>query len=73
MITKVQSIWNGPQARPVLEGLLNDDRGGSRQGFSLAAYGELLFLVQILDALEAIDVDQTDREGIRRKLGNPSG
>ncbi len=73
VIVKLQAIWPGPQARPILEGMLNDDRGGSRQGFSLAAYDDLLFLVQILDALEAIDVDETDRQGIRRKLGNPPG
>ena len=66
---RVQTAWRGPQARPAIEALLNDDRGGSRQGFSLTAYRELLFLSEVLDALDAIDAEEGERSGIQRKLG----
>lgn len=72
VIAKLQSTWGGPDARMTLEGLLNDDRGGSRQGFSLTAYRDLIFLGEIIDALEAIRVDEDERHGIRRKLGPSS-
>jgi hypothetical protein len=52
VIKKVLATWPRPECRTFLESLLTDDRGGSRQGFSLAAYRELLFLVEMLDVLD---------------------
>ncbi len=69
VIAKLQATWGGPDARSTLESLLNDDRGGSRQGFSLTVYRELIFLGEILDARDAIGVEEEERLGIRRKLG----
>ncbi len=69
VMMRLQTTWPGPLARATVEGMLNDDRGGSRQGFSLYAYRELLFLAEILLAIDAIDQDEEDRRGIGRKLG----
>ena len=65
---KLHTTWGKPSARPTIESLLNDDRGGSRQGFSLRAYRDLLFLIEIVTELEAMAREEEDREGIRRKL-----
>ena len=69
VIGKVQATWSGPQARATVDAMLNDDRGGSRQGFSLVAYRELLFLSEILATLDAIAQEEAERLGIGRKLG----
>ena len=69
VIQRLQAGWSGPQAQAVVENLLNDDRGGSRQGFSIGAYRELLFLSEILATLDAIDREEEERQGIQRKLG----
>ena len=66
---RIQIAWKGPQARSAVEALLNDDRGGSRQGFSLTAYRQLLFLSEILDVLDAMATEDDERSGIQRKLG----
>ena len=68
VMAKVQATWPGAQARATIDAMLNDDRGGSRQGFSLAAYRELLFLSEILATLDMITDDEAERSGIRRKL-----
>lgn len=73
VMMKLQATWSGPQARATIDGLLNDDRGGSRQGFSLAAYRELLFLSEILDMIATIASEEEDRQGIQRKLGGFQG
>lgn len=52
VVQRLRDTWPRAECRAFLERLLTDDRGGSRQGFSLAAYRELLFLVEILDALK---------------------
>jgi hypothetical protein len=73
VMMRLQTTWSGPLARATIDGLLNDDRGGSRQGFSLAAYRELLFLSEILDMIATIASDEEDRQGIQRKLGGFQG
>jgi len=73
VMMKLQTTWSGPQARATIDGLLNDDRGGSRQGFSLAAYRELLFLSEVLDMIATIASEEEDRQGIQRKLGGFEG
>ena len=71
-IAKLQAAWGGFDARATIERLLGDDRGGSRQGFSLTAYRELIFLTEIIDALDAMQAEDDERHGIRRKLGAAS-
>ncbi len=70
VMTRIQNTWPTPEARSTIEAMLNDDRGGSRQGFSLTAYRDLLFLVEILAMADAIVVEEDERSGIRRKLGS---
>jgi hypothetical protein len=56
-ITKrLVGLWRLPECRDYLERLLLDNRDGKRGGFSLAAYGDILTLLQILDA-PAVDID----------------
>ena len=69
VLARLQSAWSKPGGRPYIEGLLNDDRGGSRQGFSLTAYRELLFLQEIVNQLDQIAAEDDEREHIQRKLG----
>jgi len=71
VMMKVQTGWPKPEVRAMLEGLLNDDRGGSRQGFSLTAYREILFLIEILDVLDQMSIEDGERDEIRRKLAAP--
>lgn len=68
VMQRLQATWPTDECRAGLDALLNDDRGGSRQGFSLAAYREILFLVEILDARIVLDREEVDRADIARKL-----
>ena len=65
---KLQGLWPNAECRAYLEALLNDDRGGSRQGFSLTAYREILFLVEVLESRGVIDHEDDERAEIARKL-----
>ena len=69
VMKRLRETWPRRECRTFLESLLTDDRGGSRQGFTLAAYRELLFLVEILGALEHQAKETSDRTDIERKLG----
>ncbi len=53
LVARIERDWGSPDARKFLEELLYDNRGGSRLGFSLAAYRDLLLLMQIHDHLAA--------------------
>jgi hypothetical protein len=57
ILRHVAGIWRLPGCREYLEGLLYDNREGRRMGFPLAAYGEILLLLQVLDAPPAVDID----------------
>jgi pilus assembly protein FimV len=57
ILRQVASIWREPSCREYLEGLLYDNREGRRMGFPLAAYGDILLLLQILDAPPIVDID----------------
>ena len=50
-------LWRKPGCRAYLERLLHDNREGRRIGFPLTAYGEILLLLQVIDAPEDIDVN----------------
>src|SRR5206468_6987022 len=56
-LREVTRHWRQPDCRGYLEKLLYDNREGRRMGFPLAAYGEILLLLQILDAPPPIDID----------------
>ena len=73
VMMRLQTHWSSPQARATVDGLLNDDRGGSRQGFSLTAYRDLLFLSEILDVIATLEREEEERQGIQRKLGGYQG
>jgi hypothetical protein len=53
---RLVGLWRMPECRDYLERLLYDNRDGQRNGFSLAAYGDILTLLQVLDA-PAVDID----------------
>lgn len=69
VMMKLTTGWPQREVRVFLESLLNDDRGGSRQGFSLTAYREILFLIEVLGVLEMMDAEDAERGDIQRKLG----
>lgn len=53
LVARIASDWGSPEVRKFLEEMLYDNRGGSRLGFSLAAYRDLMLLLQIHDDLAA--------------------
>lgn len=55
LVAVLQRDWGTPDARKFLEELLYDNRGGSRLGFSLAAYRDILLLLQVHEAFDAPD------------------
>ena len=61
LVAILQRDWGTPDARKFLEELLYDNRGGSRLGFSLAAYRDILLLLQLH---EAFDGEQADLASI---------
>ncbi len=52
LVAILQRDWGTPDAPKFLEELLYDNRGGSRLGFSLAAYRDILLLLQVHEELE---------------------
>lgn len=53
LIARIERDWGTSEARKFLEELLYDNRGGSRLGFSLAAYRDILLLLQVHEGLTA--------------------
>jgi hypothetical protein len=54
LVARIERDWGKPEARKFLDELLYDNRGGSRLGFSLAAYRDLLLLLQVHDVLTSL-------------------
>jgi hypothetical protein len=52
LIQRLIVVWGTPESRPFLEHLLYENRDGRRNGFSLAAYEDILFLRQLADLIE---------------------
>ncbi len=65
---KLQRLWGLPSCRDFLESLLYDDRGGAREGFTLSAYSEILFLVEIIQTAALLDEEEQERRKIELKL-----
>ena len=53
LVARIERDWGTSEARKFLEELLYDNRGGSRLGFSLAAYRDILLLLQVHEGLSA--------------------
>jgi hypothetical protein len=68
VMERVCKAWMTSAARPLLESLLYDDRGGARAGFALPAYFDLIFLLDMLDALAAVAKEEVERRAIEAKL-----
>jgi hypothetical protein len=68
VMDRICGAWGGKDIKPLLNSLLFDDRGGSRAGFKLEAYADLLLLLDIVEALVNIEVEIADRREIERKL-----
>ncbi len=64
----VQRLWGMPTCRSFLESLLYDDRGGNRQGFMLAAYSDILFLLELIDVANLMAGEEEERRRIELKL-----
>jgi hypothetical protein len=63
---RIIGLWRLPECREYLEQLLYDNRDGQRSGFSLTAYGDILTLLQILDApVVDIDSDLAEEDKLR--------
>ena len=54
ILEKICAVWGGAQALPYLEGLLIDDRNGSRGGFDLPVYRDILMLIGIAREVERL-------------------
>jgi hypothetical protein len=54
---QVVELWRKTGCRAYLERLLYDNREGRRSGFPLAAYSDILLLLQLLDVPEEVDID----------------
>jgi len=57
ILREVTRIWRQAGCRKYLERLLYDNREGRRMGFPIAAYGDILLLLQILEAPPPVDID----------------
>ena len=55
----IARLWPTAACRVYLEGLLYDDRGGQRQGFSRRTYHDLLFLIALLDVVHPLEAAQS--------------
>lgn len=53
LVARIERDWGTADARKFLEELLYDNRAGSRLGFSLAAYRDILLLLQVHEGLTA--------------------
>ena len=53
LVSRIERDWGTAEAKKFLEELLYDNRGGSRLGFSLAAYRDILLLLQVHEGIAA--------------------
>lgn len=54
--SKITALWQSEQIVPYLESLLIDDRYGTRAGFALPIFREIMFLVQLANQTRSIDM-----------------
>lgn len=53
LLDKITVLWNTDDIVPFLQSLLVDDRDGKREGFALAVYCDILFLIDIASDAQA--------------------
>ena len=59
LIAKIRDVWPTQECRACIEELLYDNKGGSRIGFSLPAFRDLLLLYSIVDShLLALEIPE---------------
>ncbi len=68
VMDRIIGAWNSKDIRALLNSLLFDDRGGSRQGFMLEAYADLILLLDMVDLLGTIEREIEERREIELKL-----
>jgi pilus assembly protein FimV len=74
LVARIERDWGTGEARKFLEELLYDNRGGSRLGFSLAAYRDILLLLQVHEGLStepALGVTDWESRGADDTDGTP--
>ncbi|MES1999008.1 MAG: hypothetical protein V4446_06825 [Pseudomonadota bacterium] len=68
VVERIIQLWPSVPCRNYLKGLLYDDRGGERQGFSMNTYNDLLFLIELLDNEMTEDAPGAAQTGSRLRL-----
>ncbi len=68
VIERITQLWPGTACQSYIKGLLYDDRGGERQGFSMNTYNDLLFLIELLDGEMAEDTPDAPHAGSHLRL-----
>ena len=68
VMDRIIGAWTTKDIRALLNSLLFDDRGGSRQGFMLEAYADLILLLDMVDLLGTIEREIEERREIEMKL-----
>ena len=70
VMSKLVKLWGTRSCMDYLQSLLMDSRGGTRVGFSLPAYFEILFLMRVQDDVlrhtDQADIDWGVRERAKR-------
>jgi len=59
---RVIALWGGAECEPYLQGLLRDNRGGLRTGFTIEVVDEILFLIQLQETLVKMDAEAAVKE-----------
>lgn len=66
LIREISQSWGTHECRRLLDRLLYDNRGGSRSGFTLNAYNDLLALRRLSDeVIDTIELDLTEEAMLR--------
>ncbi len=73
VLRRIIELWRKPDCREYLERLLHDNREGRRTGFPLAAYSDILMLLQVLDAPSEVDIDSDLPDPAALKAGAARG
>ncbi len=68
VMERICSAWNSKDIAALLNSLLFDDRGGSRAGFKLEAYADLIMLQDVIQLQGTIEREIEERREIDMKL-----
>lgn len=64
LMARVETLWGSSEIVPFLESLLIDDRDGTRQGFELGVYRDILFLFDLARELRKTSHDEADGDAL---------